>query len=167
MTPYGTPPNWPNFPGCTRPRQSTARACAGSVWPGSMCSTRWTTRNKSSASWPLSASGRTRAGSRASNDGPQRLTLQAMATLRPQRPQLVYGLIAARPVGGGQLVGLGRPALLGFELLAQLLHLLLHHRGLGLMLLCPRLLVAQLVPLLKQCLFLGLDGPLAGLELMG
>ena len=21
------------FPGCTRPRQSTARACAGSVWP--------------------------------------------------------------------------------------------------------------------------------------
>ena len=58
------------FPGCTRPRQSTARACAGSVWPGSMCSTRWTTRNKSFASWPLSASGRTRAGSRASHDAP-------------------------------------------------------------------------------------------------
>ena len=81
MTPYGTPPSFSErvlnstdklaeFPGCTRPRQSTARACAGSVWPGSMCSTRWTTRNKSFASWPLSASGRTRAGSRASHDAP-------------------------------------------------------------------------------------------------
>ena len=44
MTPYGTPPSFcervlnstdklAEFPGCTRPRQSTARACAGSVWP--------------------------------------------------------------------------------------------------------------------------------------
>ena len=96
-----------------------------------------------------------------------RLTLQPVATLRPQCPQLVYGLIAACPVGGGQLVGLGRPALLGFELLAQLLHLLLRQRGLGLLLLGPRFLVAQLVPLLKKGLLAGLDGPLVRLVLLG
>ena len=90
-----------------------------------------------------------------------------MATLRPQRPQLVYGLIAARPVGGGQLVGLGRSALLGFELLPKLLHLLLRYRGLGLLLLCPCLLVAQLVPLLEKGLFAGLSGLLARLVLLG
>lgn len=90
-----------------------------------------------------------------------------MATLRPQRPQLVYGLIAARPVGCGQLIGFGRPALLGFELLAQLLHLLLRHCRLGLLLLGPRFLVAQLVPLLKKGLLTGFYGPLVCLMLLG
>ena len=48
------------FPGCTKPRRSTAKACAASAWPGSMCSTKWTTRRKLSASWLSLASGRTR-----------------------------------------------------------------------------------------------------------
>ena len=70
-----------------------------------------------------------------------------MATLRPQRAQLVNGLISSLAVQVGHLVGLGCAALLGFELLPQFLHLLLRQCGLCLLLLGPRLLVAQLVPL--------------------
>ena len=90
-----------------------------------------------------------------------------MATLRPQGAQFVDGSIPARPVGGGQLVGLGGAALLGFKLLPQLLHLLLSHSGLGLLLLGPCLLVPQLVPLMVQSLLPSLYSPLAGLELVG
>ena len=67
----------------------------------------------------------------------------------------------------GQLVGLGCAAFLGFELLPQLLHLLLRQCSLGLLPLGPRLLVAQLVPLVVQSPLPHLHGPLAGLEFMG
>ena len=90
-----------------------------------------------------------------------------MATLRPQGAQLVNGLIPPTAVQLGQLVGLGCAAFLGFELLPQLLHLLLRQCSLGLLPLGPRLLVAQLVPLLKKGLLAGFYGPLVRLVLLG
>ena len=90
-----------------------------------------------------------------------------MATLRPNGAQLVNGLIPPAAVQIGQLVSLLRSPLGGFQLPAQLLHLLLRQRGLGLLLLCPCFLVAQLVPLLEKVLFPGFDGLLVRLKLLG
>ena len=81
--------------------------------------------------------------------------------------KLIERGIPAKPITLRRLLRL-LGAVLGFlELLAQLLHLLLRHRGLGLLLLGPRFLVAQLVPLLKKGLLAGFYGPLVRLVLLG
>ena len=48
------------FPRLYEAAPQYGEACAASAWPGSMCSTKWTTRRKLSASWLSLASGRAR-----------------------------------------------------------------------------------------------------------